>query len=656
MRPRGRKTDSGMSPLMPEGSGFSRRDQRHRRDSILTLLVVGVIISIIALLVILAKAESRRRDTLLYIKDTKNKSKNIRHPPLLKKELNYCNWREVKNDYVSKKGHRTSKKFIHSGFTSIDNHRRETTGEGVDFWSSEPKLKRRCPLNFTLVTQATTERLWMLKFICRRWSGPIVIAVYSQQGKEIPNLEKFCPGGQVHYQIISAAKEIFSDATKYPVNRLRNLALKHVQTSHFLLHDIDLWPDSTLYKRLHALISDNTDDDDNNNASFLQSTKSLLLDPLRAIVIPAFAREVKTECSSSTGTQDSTASYRMRECYREAERMPTSFQRLKQCIIQKECHIFDRYNQDGHGTTDYRAWLRQDSSQLRHIQCFLSNRYEPYVVLHKSPLLPAFEEKFTGYGKNKIQNLVHLRYAGFHFSVLPKSFLVHFPHHKSAARMAWEQKSTTNPPQSSEKQASSNNQAAHRATMDRLYRRFLDTLIAVYGSPGERPETTKLCGPDAVNNDASSSTTIKRRRLVKYTDRKVWPPTKISPEQESLLSATNTTIVQHRTNKLSHPRMWPQIKVGVNRAHFLRESLASQLISLEGSTLQKTTTRFQNNRSLDDSSKEKLQKAAKKKLLALSNLTKSSPQNQNNMVVPMPKLVAFLSTNFTSTKKQNATT
>jgi len=159
--------------------------------------------------------------------------------------------------------------------------------------------------------------------------------------------------------------------------------------------------------------------------------------------------------------------------------MPKNFNELRTCIIARDCHIFDRYNQDGHGTTDYRSWLKTESRSARAIKCFLSNRYEPYVVLRKSPRLPPYEEQFTGYGKNKIQHVVHLRYAGWSFSVLSHSFLAHFPHHKSASRVKWEGDAAS--------------PTDHRRAMDTLYRGFLDTLLDVYGAPGTHADRTKIC-------------------------------------------------------------------------------------------------------------------------------------------------------------------
>lgn len=38
-----------------------------------------------------------------------------------------------------------------------------------------------------------------------------------------------------------------TDNSVYPINKLRNLAIENVQTSHFWLADMDMWPSCILY-------------------------------------------------------------------------------------------------------------------------------------------------------------------------------------------------------------------------------------------------------------------------------------------------------------------------------------------------------------------------------------------------------------------------
>lgn len=332
----------------------------------------------------------------------------------------------------------------------------------------------KCRVDFTLVTQASAERLWMLDHICQRWHGPIVIGVYAPITEKIVTQRDACYLYQVDYVLQRVKLHVYNDHSAYPVNTLRNRAIARVRTSHFLHADMDLWPDKALLSRLKSLAT-------------MERHNGTFADPKQAIVIAAFAREVKTDCASSTAkAQRDKYRTNLELCHREADLIPDSFDALKKCIISKDCHIFDRYNHDGHGTTDYRTWLRgfDGGKSLKRISCFASNRYEPYVVLRKSPLLPLYEERFTGYGKNKIEQIVHLRYAGWRFQVLGRSFLTHFPHHKSAARVEWEE-------------TLGSDGLTHRARMDALYREFLAQLMDAYGAPGSQDHAharhTKIC-------------------------------------------------------------------------------------------------------------------------------------------------------------------
>ena len=90
-------------------------------------------------------------------------------------------------------------------------------------------------------------------------------------------------------------------------------------------------------------------------------------------------------------------------------------------------------------------------------------------------------------GGNDVDAAEELSPAGpvhgpFPAQVLSRSFLTHFPHHKSAARQNWEKNSEA-------KQKGGD----HKARMDALYQEFLAALIATYGRPGGNPTCTTIC-------------------------------------------------------------------------------------------------------------------------------------------------------------------
>ena len=124
-----------------------------------------------------------------------------------------------------------------------------------------------------------------------------------------------------------------------------------------------------------------------------------------------------------------------------------------------------------------KQWFAPNASSndfvaIREITCFDSVRYEPYVVLRWCPTTtsrsqisaPYYDERFHGYGKNKIELVSHLRLGGWRFSVLPEEFIVHHPHAESAAKRYWLDTGVS---------------GLHR-DMDRLYPRFLEELVEKY--------------------------------------------------------------------------------------------------------------------------------------------------------------------------------
>jgi hypothetical protein len=129
-----------------------------------------------------------------------------------------------------------------------------------------------------------------------------------------------------------------------------------------------------------------------------------------------------------------------------------------------------------------RGGTRMDTTRrsIKTVQCFDSFRYEPYVVLRWCPagqsepqrigqsapqrIAPYYDERFHGYGKNKIQHVVHLRAMGYQFAILPEGFFVHFPHPKSKAKKRWRNVEDSK----------------LRVAMDKLYVNFLRELFIKY--------------------------------------------------------------------------------------------------------------------------------------------------------------------------------
>lgn len=63
-------------------------------------------------------------------------------------------------------------------------------------------------------------------------------------------------------------------------------------------------------------------------------------------------------------------------------------------------------------------------TQTIHFLFFISS----YLLVKKSSKLPLYDERFTGYGWNKVQWIEHLRMKGYRFFVFEQGFIVHCPH------------------------------------------------------------------------------------------------------------------------------------------------------------------------------------------------------------------------------------
>jgi hypothetical protein len=371
------------------------------------------------------------------------------------------------------------------GRTDLDNAEKHLVANEQESAEAPLRAGGTTQIDFTLVSQCSFNRLWMLRHICTRWPGDIMLAVMLDlkvwKGFQIP-LPKECrntfngKAGRVRsvtllpYLNPEDDKSTTQQAQFYPVNALRNYALCNVTTSHIFYTDMDLWPSGNLYDRLHL-------------------TKDMYPNrfrhPKHATVIPAFTL-ISSPCKTDRGVP----------CENVDKSVPRNFEDLKSCVIKKHCHVFDRSNYEGHATTDYRNWVFSKQKTFRLLTCIRSNRYEPYLVLPASPSTPLFDETFTGYGKNKIQHVVHLRLAGFQFSVLSYAYVIHFPHAKSKARLKWDYRRRNN------------NEAVNE--VDIQYQAFLSWLKDTYKGP-----KTPICTKELLEKQRKSKSDGKNKKKTK---------------------------------------------------------------------------------------------------------------------------------------------
>lgn len=411
-----------------------------------------------------------------------------------------------------------------------------------------PRDIHQTRIGTTLVTQTTLDRLPFLKETCQRWSSPIVVVVclspqeWKSKWEDIQaSYSKICP----HMKMVTFTLEEEEKTYKYPINRLRNMGLDQVETSHVFLIDADFIPSVDLDKAILKSIQIVTMQDEEvfskiqnksevavppSSSKFTNSPT--LLYQYHALVVPAFERKVDSPACKVKDVEaclDYTS--------QDPEFMPRSMESLLNCTTSTSTNNDNRKSQQlqddksspncivfhsdyfpwGHLNTNTDKWLADmDRESVRPIPCIDTDFYEPYlaipwcpsekfnrdtaeskimsnagtteirnVVEPWAPLSPYYDERFYGYGKNKMQHILHLQSVGYAFSVIPSlGFLIHHPHPASKTKRHWKEMSKY----SEDDEEYSRN---IKAKMKRLYRRFSRALEKEYDGQFYLP--TKAC-------------------------------------------------------------------------------------------------------------------------------------------------------------------
>ncbi|XP_031341778.1 LARGE xylosyl- and glucuronyltransferase 1-like isoform X2 [Photinus pyralis] len=102
----------------------------------------------------------------------------------------------------------------------------------------------------TLVTHLSYDKLPVFEDMCRRWRGPVSVALYIAEENFSKALDFIKRSSVLHRRHNIAYHAVITRGRFYPANLLRNVALRNVVTSHVFPLDVDFMPNL----RLHELL------------------------------------------------------------------------------------------------------------------------------------------------------------------------------------------------------------------------------------------------------------------------------------------------------------------------------------------------------------------------------------------------------------------
>ncbi|KAI2804333.1 hypothetical protein RDWZM_007773 [Blomia tropicalis] len=236
----------------------------------------------------------------------------------------------------------------------------------------------------TLVAQLSMDRLQMVEALCEQWEGPISLAMYMSDS-EVQQFLGYAQSSSILSERTNIGYHIvYRDGSFYPINHLRNVALKQVNTPYVFLSDIDFLPMSGLYEYLKRSVSQ------------VGSNGQLIR---KALVVPAFE----------------TLLYRIPFPKNKAE--------LLNMLNYGTLFTF-RYHvwPQGHAPSNFAKW-RTATTPYR---IKWEPDFEPYIVVRRDVV--QYDTRFVGFGWNKVSHIMQLYAQGYEFIVLPNAFIIHMPH------------------------------------------------------------------------------------------------------------------------------------------------------------------------------------------------------------------------------------
>ncbi|XP_062512933.1 xylosyl- and glucuronyltransferase LARGE2s-like [Corticium candelabrum] len=234
--------------------------------------------------------------------------------------------------------------------------------------------------DITLIAQLSVDRLQMIEPLYKHWEGPIQLGLYMSDTEAQQFLKYALSSDIISRRRNAGIHIVFKEGDFYPVNYLRNVALSQVKTGFVFLSDIDFLPMYGLYDYLRKVVS------------MMDMNK-------KALIVPAFE----------------TLRYRLAFPKSKSQVLSMLDQGLLYTFRE---HVWTR----GHAPTNFARWRTATTPYRVHWE----RDFEPYVVVQSN--VSRYDERFVGFGWNKVSHIMELDVQGYDFIVLPNAFTIHMPH------------------------------------------------------------------------------------------------------------------------------------------------------------------------------------------------------------------------------------
>ncbi|GAM29087.1 hypothetical protein SAMD00019534_122630 [Acytostelium subglobosum LB1] len=253
----------------------------------------------------------------------------------------------------------------------------------------------------TITAQLDISRFARLLELCMQWDGPMSVVLYIKEQKDVKELDKMLESWVIAKKLDNvdlhlAYMKSGNKDKMYPINELRNIAIELSKTDYVFTVDVDF------------VVSNRLNDHIKHNLYITNYPTNVFF------VVPAFELD----------------GYSMNN----TELFPQDKNEMVSLIKQKRARsILDIAYEEAHGPTNVAKWRGAKELYAAHHR----HHWEPFGVVHRSTI--AYDERFAGYGWDKVSHIYFLHLLEFKFLVMPEAYMVHMEHPSSTT---WSNRTT----------------------------------------------------------------------------------------------------------------------------------------------------------------------------------------------------------------------